>query len=149
MRRFVFLAAIAALPLFAACGSSSNSNSSSPVVTSSGPFTKTDVVVGTGAAAATGNFLTVNYTGWLYDTSKTDGKGQQFDSSLSPGRGPFQFTLGGNVIQGWNQGIVDMKVGGKRRLIIPPDLAYGSIGSPPTIPPNATLIFDIDLLNVQ
>lgn len=149
MRRVVFLIAVAGTAFLAACGSSS---SSPTIVTSSAPFSATDPVVGTGAAAATGNLLTVNYTGWLYDTSQTDGKGQQFDSSLSPGRGPFQFTLGGNnppVISGWTQGLVGMKVGGKRRLIIPPDLAYGPPGRPPAIPPNATLIFDIDLLNVQ
>jgi FKBP-type peptidyl-prolyl cis-trans isomerase FkpA len=146
MRTVVFLIALAGTAVLAGCGS----NSSSPtIVTSSAPFSATDLAVGTGAAAATGNFLTVNYTGWLYDTRQIDGKGQQFDSSLTAGRSPFQFTLGGNVIQGWNQGLVGMKVGGKRRLIIPPDLAYGPSGSPPAIPPNATLIFDIDLLNVQ
>jgi FKBP-type peptidyl-prolyl cis-trans isomerase len=115
---------------------------------SSAPFSKTDLTVGTGAEATAGKLLTVNYTGWLYDASQTDGKGQQFDSSI--GRGPFTFTLGaGMVIGGWDQGLVGMKVGGKRRLVIPPELAYGAAGRSPTIPGNATLVFDVDLLGVQ
>jgi FKBP-type peptidyl-prolyl cis-trans isomerase FkpA len=143
MRSFVRVLALAALPLMAACGSSSTSPS---IVTSSGSFTVTDVRVGSGAEATAGKTLSVNYTGWLYDTSKTEGKGTQFDSST--GRGAYVFTLGGNVIAGWNQGIVGMKVGGLRRIIIPPNLAYGAAGSGP-IPPNATLIFDVELLAVQ
>lgn len=91
--------------------------------------------------------MTVNYTGWLYDSTKTDNKGTQFDTSI--GRGPFPFTLGvGQVIKGWDQGVVGMKVGGSRRLIIPPDLGYGAAGNGP-VPGNATLVFDIDLLTVQ
>jgi FKBP-type peptidyl-prolyl cis-trans isomerase FkpA len=143
MRSFVRVLALATLPLVAACGSSTTSPS---IVTSSGTFTITDVRVGTGADATVGRSLTVNYSGWLYDTSKTEGKGTQFDSNT--GRGPFAFTLGGNVIAGWNQGIVGMKVGGLRRLIIPPNLGYGAGGSGP-IPPNATLVFDVELLSVQ
>jgi FKBP-type peptidyl-prolyl cis-trans isomerase FkpA len=106
------------------------------------------LTIGTGATAVAGQHATVNYTGWLYDASKTDNKGMQIDSSLSPGRTPFGFTLGaGQVIQGWDQGVVGMKVGGSRRLIVPPALAYGSTGSGP-VPPNATLVFDIDLLSI-
>jgi FKBP-type peptidyl-prolyl cis-trans isomerase FkpA len=110
------------------------------------PFAQTDVVVGTGRQAANGNILTVNYTGWLYNPSAAENKGTQFDTSI--GRGPFTFTVGGNVIAGWNQGVIGMAVGGKRRLIIPPSLAYGSAGNA-SIPPNATLVFDIDLLSIQ
>lgn len=100
-----------------------------------------DKVVGTGAAAAAGMTVTVNYTGTL-----TDGK--VFDSSV--GKEPFVFVLGiGQVIPGWDQGLLGMKVGGKRTLTIPPELAYGSQGAGSTIPPNATLIFDIDLLDVK
>lgn len=106
--------------------------------------TKTDLVTGTGTAAATGSYVTVAYTGWLYDSTKTDGKGTQFDSSTS-----WSFTVGvGQVITGWDQGVVGMRVGGQRRLLIPPSLAYGSSGYA-VIPPNATLVFDISLLNVR
>jgi FKBP-type peptidyl-prolyl cis-trans isomerase len=117
-------------------------------MTSTGTFTITDIVVGTGATISSGNIITVNYTGWLYDTTKTDGKGTQFDSSLASGRTPLQFELGiGQVIAGWDQGLIGMKVGGTRRLIIPPALAYGSAGSGTTIPPNATLVFDVILIS--
>jgi len=111
------------------------------------PFSSVDLTVGTGTAAATGNVLTVNYTGWIYDPSKVDKKGLQFDTSI--GRTAFTFTLGsGSVIKGWEQGIVGMKVGGIRRLVIPPSLAYGSTRNN-SIPPNATLVFDIELEDVQ
>ncbi len=111
------------------------------------PFSSVDLTVGTGTAAATGNVLTVNYTGWIYDPSKVDKKGLQFDTSI--GRTAFTFTLGsGSVIKGWDQGIVGMKVGGIRRLVIPPSLAYGSTRNN-SIPPNATLVFDIELEDVQ
>jgi FKBP-type peptidyl-prolyl cis-trans isomerase len=144
MRLFICVLALVTLPLIAGCGSSSSPSTPS---TSVGTFTQTDLVVGTGAEATAGKSITVNYTGWLYDTSKTDGKGTQFDSSI--GRAPFPLVLGaGQVIKGWDQGIVGMKVGGSRRLIIPPELAYGASGSGP-IPPNATLVFDISLLTVQ
>jgi FKBP-type peptidyl-prolyl cis-trans isomerase FkpA len=113
----------------------------------SAPFSRTDLVVGTAGAEATIGFgLTVNYTGWLYDPSRTDQKGLQFDSSL--GRTPFSFTLGsGQVIDGWERGIPGMMVGGVRRLVIPPSLAYGGTRSGP-IPPNATLVFDIELVSL-
>jgi FKBP-type peptidyl-prolyl cis-trans isomerase FkpA len=127
----------------AACGSSDTTPSANV------PFSSVDLKVGTGATASAGKTITVNYTGWLYDASKPDNKGTQFDSSLSAGRTPFTFVLGtGAVIKGWDQGVVGMQVGGSRRLVIPPDLGYGSSGSGP-IPPNATLVFDIDLLSVQ
>ena len=107
--RFLLIAALLAL---SACGSSS-SNSLAP--TSSGTFTITDLAIGTGATAVTGNHVTVTYSGFLYDTSKAESKGTVFDS------GTFPFTLGaGTVIKGWDQGIVGKKVGGRRRLIIPP-----------------------------
>src|SRR6266568_69802 len=103
------------------------------------PFSSVDLTVGTGTAAATGNVLTVNYTGWIYDPSKVDKKGLQFDTSI--GRTAFTFTLGsGSVIKGWDQGIVGMKVGGIRRLVIPPSLAYGSTRNN-SIPPHATFVF--------
>jgi len=101
-----------------------------------------DIKVGTGAVAQTGQQVKVDYTGWL-----TNGK--KFDSSVGTGR-PFDFKLGaGNVIKGWDEGIVGMKVGGKRQLRIPPDLAYGEKGYPGAIPPNSTLIFDVRLVDVK
>ena len=112
------------------------------------PYSQTDLRVGTGADATSGKRLTVNYTGWLYSAGAADNKGAQFDSSI--GRAPFAFTLGaGQVIRGWDQGVAGMKVGGQRRLVLPPDLAYGAAGAGGAIPPNATLIFDIELLGVQ
>lgn len=93
-----------------------------------------------------GDDVTVHYTGWLYDESKPDSKGTKFDSSVDRGQ-PFQFKLGaGRVIRGWDQGVAMMKVGEKRRFIIPANLAYGSRAVGATIPPNATLVFDVELL---
>ena len=126
------------LPL-AAC----SSDTPTTPTTSTAPYSQTDLVVGTGTAAIATSTVTVSYTGWLYDTSKTDGKGTQFDTSANS-----TFALS-QVIAGWRQGVPGMRVGGSRRLIVPPELAYGSAGSPPRIPPNATLIFDITLLGVQ
>jgi len=103
----------------------------------------TDTQVGTGAEAIAGKNVTVKYTGWLYDAQASNHHGSQFDS------GTFPFALGtGRVIKGWDQGIVGMRVGGKRTLIIPSSLAYGPTGSGP-IPPNAALVFDVELLSVQ
>ena len=101
-----------------------------------------EIRVGTGEVAKEGSHVRVHYTGWL-----TTGK--KFDSSVDRGQ-PFDFTIGnGEVIRGWEEGVAGMRVGGKRQLRIPPELGYGADGSPPTIPPNATLIFDIQLLAVQ
>jgi len=112
------------------------------------PFSQTDLRAGNGAEAVAGRTVTVNYTGWLYAPTQPEQKGQQFDTSV--GRSPFVFVVGaGRVIQGWDRGVPGMRVGGLRRLVIPPDLAYGAQGSPPNIPPNATLVFDVELLAVQ
>jgi FKBP-type peptidyl-prolyl cis-trans isomerase FkpA len=114
------------------------------------PFSTVDLVVGTGAEATTGRTVTVNYTGWLYDAAGTNNKGSLFDSSLAPGGVPLDFTIGaGNIIPGFSQGTMGMKVGGLRRVTMPPSLAYGAQGRPPTIPPNATLVFEIELLAVR
>ena len=138
MRRLI---PILALFMVTACG---GDNAPSLAPTTSAPYSQTDLVVGTGATAMPGNLVTVAYAGWLHDSSRPEAKGTQFDSSAS-----FAFRLGtGAVIRGWDQGVVGMRVGGQRRLVIPPELAYGDQGRPP-IPPNATLVFDITLNNVQ
>jgi peptidylprolyl isomerase len=105
-----------------------------------------DTTVGTGATPATGQTCVMHYTGWLYENGK---KGTKFDSSVDRGQ-PFEFPIGtGRVIAGWDEGVATMKVGGKRTLIIPPDLGYGAQGAGGVIPPNATLIFDVELLDVK
>jgi len=111
---------------------------------------KVDSKVGSGALAVSGKMVSVHYTGWLYSASKPDHKGTKFDSSLDRGQ-PFNFSLGaGQVIQGWDQGVAGMKVGGKRTLTIPADMAYGAHGAGGgLIPPNAPLVFDVELLGVQ
>ena len=129
-----------------ACGGSSTP--SSPSQTANVAFSQTDIVVGTGRQAANGNRVTAHYTLWLYDSSRPDNKGTQIQTSV--GGQPFPFVLGaGQVIRGWDQGVPGMAVGGKRRLIIPPSLAYGSAGSPPSIPPNATLVFEIEVVGID
>jgi FKBP-type peptidyl-prolyl cis-trans isomerase len=101
-----------------------------------------DIKVGTGAVAESGQHVKVDYTGWL-----TNGK--KFDSSVGTGK-PFEFVLGaGQVIKGWDEGVTGMKVGGKRQLRIPPDLAYGAKGYPGVIPANSTLVFDVQLIDVK
>lgn len=108
-----------------------------------------DRSVGSGAQATPGASVTMDYTGWLYDADAADHHGQKFDSSDDHGQ-PFTFTLGaGKVIKGWDQGVEGMREGGKRTLIIPADLAYGERGAGASIPPNATLIFDVTLRNVE
>ncbi len=135
-------AAFAAALLVAVAGCANPSAPSTPVT-----FTVTDVVTGTGVVAQTGDFVQVNYTGWLYDGTKPENKGQEFDAS-DPGF-PLTFWLGtGQVIQGWEQGVPGMRVGGLQRLIIPASLAYGRTGAGADIPPNATLVFDIELVSV-
>ena len=110
---------------------------------------KQDVKVGTGAEATPGRNVQVHYTGWLYDEGRADHKGRKFDSSRDR-NDPFTFRLGGGeVIPGWDQGVAGMRVGGQRTLTIPPDLGYGSQGAGGVIPPNATLVFDVELLAVS
>lgn len=113
----------------------------SKVVTTPSGLKYEDVKVGDGAEAKAGDLVRVHYTGTLED-------GKKFDSSVDHGK-PFEFPLGaGRVIKGWDEGVAGMKVGGKRKLTIPPDLGYGSRGAPPAIPPNATLLFDVELLEI-
>ncbi len=135
------LVALLAVSLAAACGGDSPTSPSTPP-TGSAPFSTTDLRVGTGATAVPGQALTVNYTGWLYSNTAAENKGAQFESNR------YQFVLGaGSVIRGWDQGIPGMRVGGLRRIVIPPELAYGSSGSGP-IPPNATILFEVELVSI-
>ena len=120
-----------------------SSNPAQATTTQQPPYSQTDLVVGTGTQAFSPARITVAYTGWLYDSARPEGKGNQFDSQAS-----YSFQLGTNsVIRGWEQGVPGMRVGGQRRLVIPSDLAYGSTGRSP-IPPNAPLVFDITLNSI-
>ena len=116
-----------------------------PMTTPSG-LQITDSKVGTGATPKTGQTCVMHYTGWLYESGQ---KGKKFDSSVDRGE-PFEFPIGtGRVIKGWDEGVATMKVGGKRTLVIPPELGYGARGAGGVIPPNATLIFEVELLGVK
>ena len=109
----------------------------------------TDTTIGTGETAVSGKDVTVHYTGWLYDEAAPDHHGKKFDSSRDR-NDPFSFNLGaGMVIKGWDQGVAGMKVGGSRTLVIPASLGYGARGAGGVIPPNATLVFDVELLRVR
>ena len=153
--RYVFLGT--ALPLVFASGFA-NAQSGAPAPNQPGDsklnampveLKKIDVKQGNGAEATSGKPVIVHYTGWIYDDSKPDQKGAKFDSSRDR-QVPFGFFLGaGKVIRGWDEGVVGMKVGGQRTLIIPPAMAYGERGAGGVIPPNATLIFDVELLEVK
>jgi FKBP-type peptidyl-prolyl cis-trans isomerase FkpA len=107
-----------------------------------------DLVVGTGQEVIPGSVASADYTGWLYDEKQAEKKGRQFDTSV--GQQPLQFAVGvGAVITGFDRGVLGMRVGGKRRLLIPPDLAYGSAGVGTAIPPNASLVFEVTLIGVS
>ena len=130
------------LILVAACGGDTEGNNVTELI-------KQDGRVGTGTEAVAGRDVTVHYTGWLYDATRADRKGNKFDSSRDRNE-PFEFQLGaGQVIPGWDQGVAGMKVGGQRTLTIPPDMGYGARGAGGVIPPNATLLFDVELLDVK
>ena len=110
---------------------------------------KQDITTGSGAEASSGHAVRVHYTGWLYDASKADRRGNKFDSSKDRNE-PFDFKLGARqVISGWDEGVAGMKVGGKRVLTIPPAMGYGARGAGGVIPPNATLVFEVELLDVK
>ena len=109
----------------------------------------TELAEGDGPAIEPGAVAVVHYTGWLHDADAEEGKGRKFDSSVDRGK-PFRFPLGaGRVIKGWDEGVAGMKVGGKRRLVIPPQMAYGERGAGGVIPPGATLVFDVELLGIE
>ncbi len=143
------------LACFAVAGCNAQSTSSKqekPAMTQSANITelqKIDTQVGTGREAEAGFNVTVHYTGWLFDPAAEGNKGKKFDSSLDRNQ-PFNFFLGGGqVIQGWDEGVQGMKIGGKRTLIIPSEMGYGARGAGGAIPPNANLIFDVELLDVK
>lgn len=145
----LFLGAFLASSTFAQQGATATTPGPSKLDANPSQLQKIDIKQGDGAEAQTGKVVIVHYSGWLYDPTAPEGKGKKFDSSLDR-KVPFGFFLGeGKVIKGWDQGVVGMKTGGKRRLIIPPELGYGARGAGGVIPPNATLIFDIELLEVK
>ena len=119
-----------------------------PMTTTASGLQYQDLVVGSGDTAASGTMVTVHYTGWLHDPKAPDARGRKFDSSKDR-RDPFRFELdGGMVIAGWDEGVQGMRVGGTRVLVIPPQLGYGARGAGGVIPPNATLVFEVELLAV-
>ncbi len=151
----VLTASISVSLLLSACGGNANTEAKSvevatPKTMAAAPgFQKIDTTVGEGAIAAEGQTVSVHYTGWLYDADAADNRGTKFDSSVDRGR-PFEFPLGaGRVIKGWDEGVAGMQVGGKRTLIIPAEMGYGARGAGDLIPPNATLLFDVELLGVK
>jgi len=141
--------------VLSACGGKADKEAKSvevpaPKVAAEKPsFQKIDSVVGEGTVAITGQTVSVHYTGWLYDPKAEKNRGEKFDSSLDRGQ-PFQFPLGaGRVIKGWDEGVAGMKIGGKRTLIIPPEMGYGDRGAGAIIKPGSTLLFDVELLGIQ
>lgn len=155
MRRLVLIALMSAASALAHAAEPAATGASAKVAMEMLPeltdqVAKVDTVAGTGPMAMPGNSVRVNYSGWLYKPLALRQRGRMFDSSFGEGRGPLDFVLGkGQVIRGWDQGVAGMKVGGKRTLLIPSDLAYGRAGSQDTIPPNAPLVFEVELLEVK
>src|SRR5712691_9793132 len=146
MRKLLYLFLIgAAVFAFAAIGTGDEKKSDHDWKTNPTGLKYEDVKVGTGAQPKTGQTVVVHYTGWLWESNA---KGKKFDSSVDRNQ-PLKFQLGGPVIKGWNEGLSTMKVGGKRLLLIPPQLAYGSAGRGDVIPPNATLLFEVELLGTE
>jgi len=144
---------VTTVPLLAACGGDDGTENEAqpPAMADSGitALQSTDVKPGTGAEARKGMTVRVHYTGWLFDPGKPDKKGNKFDSSKDSGS-PFDFRLGaGEVITGWDEGVAGMKVGGSRILTIPPAMGYGARGAGGVIPPNATLLFEVELIDVK
>ena len=145
--RFTKFLLVVCLAALSACGGQQT------VVAPQSPVTtlqSTVLTPGTGAAVSAGQMAVVQYTGWLYDAAAKDNKGKQFDSSRVSGGRAFKFPVGtGSVIKGWDQGVVGMTIGESRRLVIPPDLAYGDRGADGVIPPGATLVFDVELVGIE
>jgi FKBP-type peptidyl-prolyl cis-trans isomerase FkpA len=148
---FPKIALVTCIALSAACTGKSEAPTPNAASTAS-PVTSLQKVTlkpGTGAAIGGGQIAVVQYTGWLYEAGAADHKGKQFDSSLTRHE-PFKFPLGtGSVIKGWDQGVIGMTIGESRRLVIPPELAYGDGGAGGVIPPGATLVFDVELVGIE
>jgi FKBP-type peptidyl-prolyl cis-trans isomerase FkpA len=155
MRAFRALGVCAILLLAAACSGKEPDSRATSQAAPSAPvpppveLQKIDVVKGTGEGISPGQIAVVHYTGWLYEPTAPEQKGEQFDSSRPRGQ-PFQFEVGANsVIRGWDEGVQGMQPGGQRRLVIPPALGYGDAGAQNVIPPGATLVFDVELLAIE
>jgi FKBP-type peptidyl-prolyl cis-trans isomerase FkpA len=152
MNRSLVLAVMSCSFLFNACGKKPEAPASTttPAALAVTELQKVDTVVGSGPSIAEGQVAVVHYTGWLYEQTAADQKGKEFDSSRTRGT-PFRFPIGGGqVIQGWDQGVVGMQVGGQRRLVIPASLGYGERGAGGgVIPPNSTLLFEVELLGIE
>ena len=150
--KFSKLSVLLCVVLAAACSGKSEAPPAATAPPAANPVTglrTTTLKAGTGAAIGGGQIAVVQYTGWLYEAGAADHKGKQFDSSRER-REPFKFPLDtGSVIKGWDQGVVGMKVGESRRLVIPPELAYGDAGAGGIIPPGATLVFDVELVGIE
>jgi FKBP-type peptidyl-prolyl cis-trans isomerase len=151
MRALPVLAICIVSVLLAGCSGEDEAAKAAPVAAVAPPaeLQKIDVVKGAGEGISQGQIAVVHYTGWLYDPTAPEQKGKKFDSSRDRGE-PFNFVIGaGQVIQGWDEGVQGMQPGGQRRLVIPGDLAYGEPGRGGVIPPNATLIFDVELVAIK
>jgi FKBP-type peptidyl-prolyl cis-trans isomerase FkpA len=149
MKALPAVAMFAMMLLVAACGSKEQAPKPTTPVAPPAELQKIDIVKGTGEGISQGQVAVVHYTGWLYDPAAAEQKGAKFDSSRDRGQ-PFSFTIGqGKVIRGWEEGVQGMQPGGQRRLVIPPALGYGEVGAQNVIPPNATLVFDIELLKID
>ena len=145
LKTLLGLATLAGMTAATAADAGPNDLPKAPVTA----LAKLDRTVGTGIEAKAGATVQVHYTGWLYDPAAADGHGKKFDSSVDRGQ-PFVFRLGaGMVIQGWDEGVAGMKIGGKSTLVIPAEMGYGARGAGGVVPPNATLIFDVELLGVR
>ena len=143
------LGAVVALCAIAACSGESEPEAPETITTESGLMITTTQAGAGDVISAPGNFVSVHYTGWLYDPETEGGRGAKFDSSVDRGQ-PFQFPLGAaRVIAGWDEGVAGMQIGEKRELRIPPELGYGASGAGNVIPPNATLLFEVELLAVE
>ena len=152
MRALPVLAICVVAMLAAACGGKQEAAKPAAAAAAVAPPTelqKTDIQKGTGEGISQGQVAVVHYTGWLYDPTAEAQKGAKFDSSRDHGQ-PFSFTIGhGDVIKGWDEGVQGMQPGGQRRLVIPPALGYGEVGAQNVIPPNATLVFEVELLKIE
>ncbi|HET9446559.1 MAG TPA: FKBP-type peptidyl-prolyl cis-trans isomerase [Steroidobacteraceae bacterium] len=151
MRALSILAIGVVSVVLAACGGKEEAATTAPVAAVAAPteLQKIDVVHGTGEGASQGQIAVVHYTGWLYDPTAPEQKGKKFDSSRDRGQ-PFEFRIGNReVIRGWDEGVQGMQPGGQRRLVIPAALGYGDAGFGGVIPPNATLLFDVELLAIK